>query len=186
MGSIIKDYGNGKYRVQICNGFKADGKVNRMTKTLTAKNKTDLKNQMNTLEVDFRCGAQQTKIKEHTFVGVVEKWKEIELPKIRTNTADRYLDIIDKKLLTAFGNRKLDAIRVLDVEEYLHSLTLDGSRLDGKSGGYAQKTILHHYVILNLLFNCAVKWEYMSVNPCSKIDRPKVDKQEAHFMTKKA
>lgn len=52
----IKDLGNNRYRVFICNGFKADGKVNRTSKVITAKSMADAKKQAAALEVDFKRG----------------------------------------------------------------------------------------------------------------------------------
>ena len=54
----VKDLGGGKYRVFICNGFKADGKVNRTSKVITAKSLRDAEKQANVLEVDFKRGQQ--------------------------------------------------------------------------------------------------------------------------------
>lgn len=181
MGSILKDYGNGKYRVQICNGFKPDGKVNRITKTITAKNKTDLDKQIKELEVDFKRGNVQKSAPEYTFADLVSKWTELEMPKLGIKTMERYDEIISKHMMVAFQNRKLKTMCPLDIEEYLHSLTLNGCRLDEKKGGYSQKTILHHYVILNRLLNLAVRWDYMEKNPCDKVDKPKVDTKEAKY-----
>ncbi len=54
----IKELGQGKYRVFICDGFKADGKVNRTSKVITAKSKRDAEKQAQALEVDFKRGQQ--------------------------------------------------------------------------------------------------------------------------------
>ena len=69
----VKDLGGGKYRVFICNGFKADGKVNRTSKVITAKSLRDAEKQANVLEVDFKRGQQVQLAHAPTFNDLVEK-----------------------------------------------------------------------------------------------------------------
>ena len=48
---------------------------------------------------------------------------------------------------------------------------------------YADKTILHHYTIISAMLNKAVVWDYILMNPNSKVERPKVRKTEVACYT---
>ena len=63
----IKDMGNGKYRIFICDGFKPDGRVNRTSKTIYAKSKKDAERQAQAMEVDFKRGQQVQPSNASTF-----------------------------------------------------------------------------------------------------------------------
>ncbi len=60
-----------------------------------------------------------------------------------------------------------------------HQFPEDGVRLDGKEGGLSDKTILHHHRLLSKIFNNALQWDLISINPVSKVTPPKVKKKEA-------
>ena len=86
----VKDLGKGKYRVFICNGFKADGKVNRTSKVITARSMKDAEKQANALEVDFRRGKEIQPIHAPAFNDLVEKWRELKKPEVEYKTQERY------------------------------------------------------------------------------------------------
>lgn len=177
----IKDLGKGKYRVFICNGFKANGKVNRTSKVITAKSIKDAEKQAKALEVDFTRGHQVQLAHAPTFNDLVEKWREIKKPDMEYKTQERYEGFLNGFMLPYFGNKKVSSIKALDIEAYLNALKKDGVRLDGKKGGYSEKTIRHHFMFIQTLFNLAVKWDMVEYNPCVKVDTPKVHKHEAKY-----
>ncbi|WP_251319758.1 tyrosine-type recombinase/integrase [Flintibacter muris] len=177
----VKDLGGGKYRVFICNGFKADGKVNRTSKVITAKSLRDAEKQANVLEVDFKRGQQVQLAHAPTFNDLVEKWREIKKPDMGYKTQERYEGFLNGFMIPYFGNKKVKEIKALDIEAYLNTLKKDGVRLDGKKGGYSEKTIRHHFMFIQTLFNLAVKWDIIEYSPCVKVDTPKVHKHEAKY-----
>lgn len=177
----IKDLGGGKYRVFICNGFKADGKVNRTSKVITAKSMKDAEKQANALEVDFRRGKEVQLAHAPTFSDLVEKWREIKKPDMEYKTQERYEGFLNGFMLPYFGNKKVREIKALDIEEYLNTLKKEGVRLDGKTGGYSEKTIHTHYMFIQTLLNWAVKWDMIDYNPCIKVDTPKIHKKNPGY-----
>ncbi|NBI11217.1 site-specific integrase [Colidextribacter sp. OB.20] len=177
----IKDLGKGKYRVFICNGFKANGKVNRTSKVITAKSIKDAEKQAKALEVDFTRGHQVQLAHAPTFNDLVEKWREIKKPDMEYKTQERYEGFLNGFMLPYFGNKKVSTIRALDIEAYLNTLKKDGVRLDGKKGGYSEKTIRHHFMFIQTLLNLAVKWDMVEYNPCVKVDTPKVHKKNPGY-----
>lgn len=186
----IKDLGNGKYRVFACNGFRSDGKVNRITKVIKAKSLKDAERQANEIEVHFKDGVIRSKKEEKaekarqdsqiiSFVDLVEKWRELVESKKQEKSKERDEELLKHFMLPYFGDMKVKDIKALQIEEYLSTLEKDGVRLDKKKGGYSEKTILNHYALLHSLLENAVKWEVIEYSPCSKVNRPKVHHKEA-------
>lgn len=176
----ITDLGNNKYRIIISNGFKPNGKRNRITKTIEAKSKKELDRKVKILEGDFVKG--EIKDKENwTFKELVDEWRRVDKPKGAPRTIERYEQIIESSLLPNFGRRKVKDITTIEINRYIASLGVDGVRKDGKSGGYSLQTQKHYYTLLNTLFNRAKKWEIITSNPCDNVDVPKVQKVEAKY-----
>ena len=177
----IKDLGNNKYRLFVCNGFKPDGRGNRISKVITAKSMRDAEKQAQALEVDFKRGQQIQFSSAPTFSELVDKWREVEKPDIALKTQERYEGMLKNFILPYFGRMKVRDIKALDIEQYLKTLSKDGVRTDGKSGGYSEKTIHHHYMLIQRLLNLAIRWEMLDINPCIRVDAPKVHKKEAKY-----
>lgn len=177
----IEDLGNNKYRIFVCDGFKPDGRVNRISKTITAKSRRDAEKQAQILEVDFKRGQQVQPSNTSTFFDLVNKWREEAKPDIVFKTQERYEGMLNHFLLPYFGRIKVRDIKALNIEHYLKTLSKDGVRTDGKSGGYSEKTIRHHYMFLQRLLNFAIHQEMLDINPCIRVDTPKVHKKEAQY-----
>lgn len=177
----VKDLGNNKYRVFICNGFKPDGRVNRTSKVIEAKSMADAKKQARFLEVDYKRGQEIQLAHAATFNDLVGQWRELKKPDMEHKTQERYEGFLTGFMVPYFGNMKVREIKALNIEAYLNTLKKDGVRLDKKSGGYSEKTIRHHYMFIQSLLNCAVKWDMIEYNPCIKVDTPKVHKHEAGY-----
>ena len=177
----IKDLGNNKYRVHVCNGFKPDGRVNRTSKVITAKSRKDAEKQAQALEVDFKRGKQISTSAASTFAGLVENWRKSVNPDLEYKTIERYEGMLKNFLVPYFGKMKVQDIKASHIRQYLNTLKLDGVRTDGKSGGYSERTIHHHYIFIHLLMNLAVSDDIISVNPCTKMEPPRVHKQKARY-----
>lgn len=177
----IKDLGNGKYRVFLCNGFKEDGRPNRTSKVITAKSLRDAEKQAQALEVDFRRCVEVPQTSDQTFADLVEKWRIEEKPYIADKTRDSYEIMLNAFMLPYFGKMKVREIKGIDIEKYLKNLKQDGIRKDGKKGGYSEKTIHNHYMFLQRLFNLAIQWEMLNFNPCKRLEPPKVHKKKAKY-----
>ena len=143
----IKDMGNGKYRIFICDGLKPDGKVNRTSQTIYAKSKKDAERQAQAMEVDFKRGQQVQPSNASTFSELVDKWRDMAKPDIVVKTQERYEGMLNHFLLPYFGRMKVRDIKALNIEHYLKTLSKDGVRTDGKPGGYSEKTIHDHYML---------------------------------------
>lgn len=117
-----------------------------------------------------------------------EEWLEKEVvPYKKQNTSDLYKGLTDCHLIPAFGDRHLDAITPLDIEDlYLRLISnKDGAaRKDGKPGGLSSSTIANLNAILSSIFKRAVKFGLVDRNPVSVVSKPKVTNKDKGVWTK--
>lgn len=182
----IKNLGNGKYRVFISNKFNEEtGKRNMVTRTITAKSDSDANKQAVILE--DKVHKSRVEANNCTFNKLVDEWRKYRDTKKKKaeKTIVRYEGILNSFMLNFFGKKKVKDITALDIERYLSSLDKDKIRIDGKTGGYSQKTKRHHYTLLSSILKKGVKWKMISENPCKDVDAPEVEKREAkHYQMK--
>jgi len=103
-----------------------------------------------------------------TFRVLAEKYRADELPELRHSTQLAYSSYLDTHILPKWGEYPLGAIKPFAVEQWLKSLPL------------ARKTRGSIHNLMRLLFNSAMRWEFMSiqVNPMKLVRVKGVSKRE--------
>jgi integrase len=103
-----------------------------------------------------------------TFRALAEKYRTDELPELRHSTQLAYSSYLDTHILPKWGDYPLDAIRPIAVEQWLKTLSL------------ARKTKGSIRNLMRLLFNSAMRWEFMDIreNPMKLVRVKGVSKRE--------
>ena len=103
-----------------------------------------------------------------TFRGLAEKYMADELPDLRHSTQLAYSSYLDTHILPKWGDYPLDAIKPFAVEQWLKTLSL------------ARKTKGSIHNLMRLLFNAAMRWEFMDIqaNPMKLVRVKGVSKRE--------
>lgn len=174
MASIV-NLGGGKYRIYASNGFKPDGKPNRLTKTIEASSLRAAKKIAFELEREFQKKPAQTNSKI-TFREFARIFDERHLSKLGPNSQDSDRKNINNRLVPYFGSVRLTKISTQLIADYFNELKVSRQRLDGVKKELSLGTIFNTYKLLRNMLNRAVDWGYISVNPCSALsdeDRPK-------------
>ncbi len=181
MAQIIKDYGNGKFRVGASNGRRPNGTPNRKTWTIEAENVEEAMKKAKGLENEFKSVKKKPIIKIYSFNELLQEWRRSrKYKKLSPKTIERYEGMLKHKITPEFGVWPLDEIRPLDIEHFLDDVSKPGARLDKKNlEPYSDKTIQGYYILLHTLFDRAVKWKMMSENVCNNIDKPTIVKHKA-------
>jgi len=125
-----------------------------------------------------------TSPEEITFKDFIEKkWFPNELNNAghRNSTIDfrRYLLIV---IVDYLGKFKLKDIDSTKIEEYLDYLK--NTYKTKHNTQVSQQTMRHHYCTLNLIFEYALKLNYVSVNPLVKVKTPKLKKHKVDALSK--
>src|SRR5581483_6172729 len=106
------------------------------------------------------------KLSGETFASFAEKWLATYPTKkrLKTSTIEGYRHIIEKHLIPAFGPRKMSALDIDDIEDYIAR----------KSKTLGPRTINRHLNVLSGLFNAAIKRRppLAHTNPVLLVERP--------------
>jgi integrase len=98
----------------------------------------------------------------------------------RPATVAMYTNIL-KVILPQFQGVPLTEISGVRISQYLRWLRNDYRKPDGKP--LAEKSIKHHYNVLNLIFGFAERQDIIQKNPMKKVDTPKVTKKDVDALT---
>lgn len=174
MGSKVY-LGDNKYRLYVSNGFRADGKPNRATKTVIATSDRAAQRMLNEFEMEFTKKPPQISSKV-TFSEFARIFDERHLSKLGPNSRDNDRAVLQKRLVPYFGNIKISKLSTQLIADYFNELKAERIRLDGLDKELSLGTIFNIFKLLRNMMNRAVDWGYISINPCNALsddDRPK-------------
>ena len=105
MGSKVY-LGDNKYRLYVSNGFRADGKPNRATKTVVATSDRAAQRMLNEFEMEFTKKPPRISNKV-TFREFARIFDERHLSKLGPNSQDSDRGVLKNRLVPYFGNIKI-------------------------------------------------------------------------------
>jgi integrase len=88
----------------------------------------------------------------------------------KTATLQTYESVIRVQLSPFFGQRPLDKIGRREIEAFIADMT---------RAGRAPKTTLNALGVLHSIFELARREEWVEANPCTLVDKPRVDVEDA-------
>lgn len=167
---------NGNYQITVSCGYDIKGKKIVETTTFTPDPSLTPKKR----EKAVRDFAQQfeNKVKNGiamdgrkiTLKEFSDRWlEEYANINLQPETVTKYAQELRDKILPALGHLKLSEIKPHNVNSFFASLTKDGARMDGKSGGYSKASITKTRNVLSSILRTAMEWEIIETNPCDKV-----------------
>lgn len=171
-GSIIKKPNN-KWELRVSVGYDENNKQKRVTKVVYAKTKKEAEK----LLAEFYLEIKSTIVVDHeiSFEEFTKLLKIRHYNKLSPITVNRYNQLLDNRLIPAFGKMKLKKITANDIILFLHTLRNSGMRLDNRyDKPLSDTSISHHYKLLLLIFNKALDWKYIYKNPCKDIPKDQI------------
>lgn len=180
MASIEKR-GENKYRLTVSDGFKPDGRRRYIRKTITAKSEREARKLLSLFVAEIE-NRQITADSNMKFRDFVELWESnYAKTNLEIKTYTRYIDMLKSNILPEFGEMRLSDIKPINLLNFYKKLSVDGSRKDGKAGGYSPKTVQHIHRLISAIYNKAAEWQIIGINPAEHIKPPKVVKKEIEF-----
>ncbi|MDO7786115.1 tyrosine-type recombinase/integrase [Desulforamulus aquiferis] len=177
-GNIVK-VKDGHYRLRYKDSSRyVKAKSDREAERLLAKFVT---------EVDAGDFKQPSKV---TFREFSQKWlKDYAEIELAPKTVYRYKELLEGRIYPAFGDKKLDKLRPLDLVGFYNSLRKkhkymgllkDGTREEKQAEPLSEQTIKHYHRLISAIFEKAIKWEILrGSNPAKHVDAPKTEKKKA-------
>jgi len=100
-------------------------------------------------------------------------WLEGKKPNLAPRTYESYEMIAKKHLIPEFGTVELTKLQPLVVEEYKNK----------NLAFLSKRTVQYHLSVLSQAYNAAVKLQLAHRNPVKVIEKPRVPKKRAEFLT---
>lgn len=96
-------------------------------------------------------------------------------------TTIEFYQHITNKINEYFKGRALQTITGIEIQKYLIYLRTEYKTSQGKP--LSDKTIRHHYCVLALIFDYALKQDFILKNPMDKVDCPTLTKKKVDALT---
>ena len=111
-------------------------------------------------------------------VDYLKMWKALQTKEVAETTYDGYHTYIDRHLIPYFENLNLNIqdIRAGHILDYVNYLSRDGGRKDNKMGGQSATSIRKIISILRKVFDYAVLYVDIKINPALQVPLPKREK----------
>lgn len=173
-----------KYRIDIEKGRKTDGRRNRIVETFYGTLKQAIERRDELLyEVKHSQIKPDSNMK---FLDFTRLWlKDYAEVNIKPSTLYGYKSCLNAHILPRFKDYKLIDITVYELEKFYNELRKTKSRNPDANGNYnllSESVVRHQHSLLCVMLNTAVKWDFISFNPCLKLTKPPtVSRKEMQF-----
>lgn len=176
MASIRKR--KNSYQITVSNGRKPDGTQIIETATFhpdPAKTEKQNKRDLDAFVFEFEQKVHSGKYlngEKLTFKAFIDIWlTDYAEQHLEASTRQLYKHLLDVHIIPVIGNMKLAKIQPNQLNKLYRELAT--ARKDGKSGGYAPKTIKHVHNLISAVYTAAVRWNVVLDNPCDRVEPPK-------------
>ena len=164
---------NQKYRIDIESGRRYDGTRNRIVKY--AKNLTEAR----AIRDDILYEIRNKKLKPNSnisFYDFSKLWiKDYVEVNVKPSTASGYKCNLNAYILPVFKDYRLNEIKSYHLERFYNDLKNRTTHLldsNGMRKKLSSTTIQKVHRQLSLMFNTAIKWDFLDINPCTKVMKP--------------
>jgi integrase len=114
---------------------------------------------------DRQAACQIPKRVPKTFEEFAKSWKAKVLPMYKYSTRKHHAHILEKKLVPFFGDTRIDRINTEQVQQFI---------AEHNAKRYSPNSIDHYHNVLSTVLSSAVKWGYISRNPATGAELPKL------------
>ena len=175
----IRNRGNGHYLIVVSMGYDSKGKKLQKAASYTVDAKQTPRQQEKALQAF--AAAFEAKVKNGlyldadttTLADFSQRWmEEYVKPNLQPATVVKYQQVLNAQIIPALGHLKLSKLRPHLITTFYNGLLKDGSRQDGKPGGYSPGSIRKTHNVLSSILHTAVNWEVIESNPCGKVRLP--------------
>lgn len=110
-----------------------------------------------------------------TFSEFAQRWlDEVASVKVKPSTLSRYTSDVRVHLIPRFGSMRIKKIKPEAIQSFVKDM-LDSGR--------KPRTAINAVKTLGQIMKTAVSWGYITSNPVSKVERPRVNEKEMDFLS---
>jgi integrase len=194
MANITRREGkNGvSYRIKVSCGYDSAGK--QITKTMTWRpapgmSAKQIDKELNRVAVEFESktsGGDYADTQNIKLSDFCDQYMKMTGETLAPTTKAFYKNIIENIIKPSFGHLKLNAIKPLHAQQFIHMLSEEGTRTDGKDDKLAPATVKRYFTVLKSIMAMAYKLDLIDKNPTdtTKLTMPEVIEPEIEIFTK--
>lgn len=174
---------DGVYEIQISNGYREDGKRDRITETVYGT-ENDAIARRDEIKRDLKQKKEQgikTANDGYTFLEVTKLFLEDKKYGKRVGSTVRgYKNYLNNYILPEFGAKKLRNIDTKDLEKLYEKMAQKVINKKGET--LSGTTIKHTHTLIKTIFNYAIHNKWCFYNPAEFVDnKPKADTKERDY-----
>jgi integrase len=168
-------------------GYRPDGKAD--VRRTTARRQDDCKAKLDGIKAQAAGGLLPGADRRgETLATLLDAWLTSVQSDLRINTYRRYEQYARFHFKPALGTVKLSDLKPARIQESLAAKrTAPRDRVMGKSENAARpltaRTVRHMYVVLNTALRWGVRKGLLTLNPCDRVDPPRVERLEVKPLT---
>lgn len=166
------------YQITVSNGRDAKGKQLIETTTYIPDPKKTEKQNQKTLEIFVMKFEEQVQSGKYldgekiSFEEFSKRWiEEYAAPRMELSTIELYKYLLRLHINPVIGHLKLGKMQPTHLNALYNTMLQE--RKDGRSGGYAPKTIRHVHTLISGIFMTAVRWNIVTDSPSERVSPPK-------------
>jgi Site-specific recombinase XerD len=163
MPKKIEKRGNNSFRLTVYSGYDDQGRQKIYTKTISATNAKEAKIKYQKFEAECQ-GINPKNPANFTLDNLYDLWTENYSKTNHELTTQSYYRHLYKKISIILGDKMIRNIKPLHILETQKKLIISG---------LSPSSVQKYQKFIKLLFSKAVQWEFITSNPCDKIDLPK-------------
>jgi integrase len=178
----IQKRGENSFFFTVSLGKDADNKYKRRTKTITVEKKMTPKQLKEYLEHEYLKFKQQVLAGEYItpdkmiFSDFFKEWEKKYADKeLAETTLTNYLTHLKNYIIPKIGHIRIDQITPM----HIISLLEDMKRIKDPGRPLSNRTKQDTYLTLRNIFERAVEWQVITLNPLTKVKKPKILDEEA-------
>lgn len=97
-----------------------------------------------------------------------------EFSGIKKSTLARYKDMLESRIIPAFGSKRVQEITVKDLNDFYMSLSKNGTNKRNKNEPLSDKTIVEHHRLISSIMEEALRHKLIEENPAKNATVPSV------------
>lgn len=167
---------NKKYKITIAIGYNGSKRINHYETFYGGKKEAILRENEIKMQIQNNTYIKRKNI---TMLDLVNEWLDSKKDNLGIKTFVEYKRYC-KHITDSMGHIKIKDVNVKILEDFYNELRNYKGKREAENG-YSDKTIKHHYSIVTEIFNSAIKWGYLYINPNKNVTPIKVHKKEIKF-----
>jgi integrase len=113
----------------------------------------------------------------------LERWLRHARQNVAPQTYQRYKDIVDARLVPAFGRVPLAKLNTNMIQEQVTEWCEHGATVGSTTRVLSPQTIVHYVRCLHTALEAACDWGDLAVNPATRVKKPQVPKREGTILS---